>query len=135
MKALTITHRQALAMQDLDAALHKAFGFGVDDGTTDLIAKIDDYQDTWTSLQQVQCRAVFEDVAAPSVVGWNIPGAWTTTNDSDTVTLAKLAPTGATGSMSFVDGFLVTKANQLGIECIGVGIAQGADAGTPDDHR
>jgi hypothetical protein len=135
MKALTITHRQHLAMEDLDAALHKAFGFGVDDGTNDLIDKIDDYQDTWTPLQQVQCRACFEDVAAPSVAGWNMPGAWSNTNDNDNVTLAKLAPTGITGSMQFVDGFLVARTNQLGIECIAVGIAQGVGVGTPDDHR
>ncbi len=134
--ALVVTASQAAALISLDAALHQAFGDGVKGPVTDpLIDPIDGYTDDFTTLQQQQVRTIFEDDAAAAVTAFNIPGAFPNTNNNDTASLAKLAPTGSTATLTFIDGILVTATVVRNIECIGVGINQTIGVGTPNVTR
>jgi len=130
--ALNVTTSQKAALISLDAALHQAFGDGVEGPVFDeLIDPIEGYTDDFTTLQQLQVRTIFEDTAAAAMTAFNIPGALPNTNNNDSTTLAKTAPTGSTGSLTWVDGVLVAKVDPLGIESIGVGIEQTVAVGSP----
>lgn len=131
---LQVTTRQAAVMLDIDDALHKAFGDGVSRGAffPDIISKIDGYTDDFTTLQQDQTRLIFKNVAAAAITTLNIPDAFSTTNNDDSVLVAKVEATGSNGSMVFVDGILTFKVEPTGpLACTGIGIEQGISLGTP----
>lgn len=131
---LRVTARQKSALLDLDTALHKAFGDGVEgDFYPDLINKIDGYLDDFTTLQQVQTRTIFEDLAAATMVALNIPAAYPNTDNDMAVEIAKVAPIGTNGLLTFVDGVLTAKTEPTGkLDCVGIGIEQSISAGVPD---
>jgi hypothetical protein len=108
---LSVTQRQANTFMNLDEALQLAYLYGVQGGVDpDLIAPLQDYN-TLLPLQQSQLKLIFKDLAAAAMVALNIPGVFPTTNNNDTASLAKLTTPGAAGSLTFVDGILVSKVN------------------------
>jgi len=107
---LGVTFRQKIALLDLDAALHKAFGEGVTQvALPNAIEPMNGYLTQMSTLQQTQTRLPFKLAAAASIFAFNIPGAFPDTNDNDVAPIAKLSPSGQSGSLIFVDGRLVIK--------------------------
>lgn len=107
MARLQLTANQAAALTDLDDALHRAFGEGVDGDTQDLMAPIEGYQDDFTPLQQDQTRLTFMNVAAAAISALNIPGAL---NEVETtIPIARITPGGTDGSLTFTDGILTAR--------------------------
>jgi hypothetical protein len=105
---LVITPEQAALVALLDPMIQAAFLEGVSGGNPNLLPPVTKY-DTLTTLQQKQCRTPFENVFCAFITALSIPDAFPTTNDSDSTTIAKLTGGGTEGSLSFVDGILVTK--------------------------
>ncbi len=107
---LGVTTRQKNALIDLDDALHKAFGEGVAQvALPNAIDPMNGYLTQMSTLQQTQTRLPFKLTAAASIFAFNIPGAFPDTNDNDVAPIAKLSPSGQSGSLIFVDGRLVIK--------------------------
>ena len=107
--ALQLSQRQANTFPDIDTALQMAFGYGVQSSNPNLIAPIQDYINLLNPLQQQQLKGIFESVAAASITSLNIPGVLPTTNDNDSVSVAKVTNSGTSGLLNFIDGILVSK--------------------------
>lgn len=108
MSKLTITDDQEAAIDAIRPLLEQAFAEGVQDGAANPVLDAMQLYGTLTEPVKQDVKDPFEALAAAMMLALNIRRVLPT-GQSATVALAKLTPGGSNGSLTFVDGLLVSK--------------------------
>ena len=108
---LTITADQETGIIALEGDLEQAFAMGVQDNDGNpVLDPMPLYDDAAVQAVKQGVKDPFKSLVAAMMVALNIKRALPV-GLSTTVTLAKLTPSGSTGSLTFVDGILVSIVN------------------------
>lgn len=106
---LVITADQETGIVALEGDLEQAFAYGVENSfAVPVLDPMPLYDDPAVQAVKQQVKDPFKSLVAAMMVALNISEGFPL-GLSTTVTLAKLTPTGANGSLTFVDGVLVSK--------------------------
>lgn len=111
MAKLIITADQKTGLITLEGDVENAFSEGVEDTLGTLFyPSLMLYGTTEVQAVKTEVKASFKSLVAAMLVAFNIKRPLPV-GLSTTVTLAKLTTLGTTGSLTFVDGILVSKVN------------------------
>lgn len=111
MAKLVVTADQETGLITLEGDLELAFSMGVEDDVGNpVFGPMALYDDPAVQAVKDGVKAPFKSLIAAMMVALNIKRALPV-GISTTVTLAKLTPSGSTGSLTFVDGILVSQVN------------------------